>query len=238
VGANAGGELLGLGTAALVGAALVLRLAGTPGWPAALATAGAMTLAGTLLEGVIVGTAQWLVLRRPLPRLRWRDWALATAAGACIAWTLGMVPSTLLAATADTGAAPSGEPNDAVLYTLAAAMGLALGPILGVPQWLALRHHVRRAGWWAAANAAAWAVGMPLIFAGIGVAVGDGPVRAALVGGATLAVAGAAVGAVHGLVLIRLLAADRGVGAQPAGRPAAYGPGRQLPGVYPPQPPR
>jgi hypothetical protein len=183
VGANAAGELLGLGTAAPVGAALVLRLAETPGWPAALATAGVMILAGTLVEGATVGTAQWLVLRRPLPRLRWRDWALATAAGACIAWTLGMVPSTLLAATADAGAAPSGEPSDALVYTLAAAMGLALGPILGVPQWLALRRHARRAGWWVAANAAAWAVGMPVIFAGVGVAVGGGPLRATLVGG-------------------------------------------------------
>jgi hypothetical protein len=46
--------------------------------------------------------------------------------------------------------------NDLVIYALAAGMGLILGTILGVPQWLALRRHVPKAGWWVPANALAW----------------------------------------------------------------------------------
>src|SRR3712207_8569653 len=95
-----------------------------------LATAGVAVLAGTLVEGTVVGTAQWLVLRRPFPAMKWRAWALATAAGAFVAWTLGMLPSILLSAGADTGSSAPTEPSDAVVYGLAALIGLVAGTIL------------------------------------------------------------------------------------------------------------
>jgi hypothetical protein len=84
-------------------------------------------------------------------------------------------------------------------------MGLVLGPVLGVPQWLALRGHVVRAGWWVPANSAAWALGMPVVFAVAG-SVPPGLPRAALIAVilGTLFAAGAVVGAVHGAVLVRL----------------------------------
>jgi uncharacterized protein (DUF1501 family) len=88
-----------------VGVGLVLSLGESSG-VAVLALVAGMVLAGTLIEGVSVGTAQWLVLRRTLPALGWRAWTLATAAG----------------------------PSPAVVYALAALMGLVLGPVLGMPQ--------------------------------------------------------------------------------------------------------
>jgi hypothetical protein len=90
------------------------------------------------------------------------------------------------------------------MYGLAAAMGLALGPLLGWAQWLVLRRHVRGAGPWIWANAAAWAVGMPIVFLGAGNAPPAGLVAVPFVL-AVLAAAGAAVGAVHGAVLVRLV---------------------------------
>jgi hypothetical protein len=99
---------------------------------ATLVLAAIAVLAGTLIEGTVVGTAQWLVLRRRLPEMRWSTWALATGAGALLAWILGMVPSTVLSLRAPGGReAASAEPSGMVIFGLAFLMGLVLGPVLG-----------------------------------------------------------------------------------------------------------
>ncbi len=206
--ANAVGEALGLGLTALVGAVVFSLGAGSSGVVATLGLALLAVLAGTLVEGTVVGTAQWLVLRRPLHGMRWREWVLATGAGAFLAWTLGMVPSTVMSL----GAGPSGaggsqaEPSQILVYGLAFLMGLVLRPVLGFAQWLVLRRYVRGAGLWMPANALAWALGMSVIFVGIDPAIGSGfGLRAMAILILTLALAGAVVGAVHGIVLVRLV---------------------------------
>jgi len=189
--ANAVGEALGLGTTALVGLALFAAYGEATGTLATLAVALAAILAGTAIEGVTVGTAQWLVLRRPLPG---------------IAWTLGMLPSTLLALGQEPGEATATEPSALAVYALAFLMGLVLGPILGCAQWLVLRRHLPRAGLWMPAHALAWAFGMVLVFAVVSAVVdrglGPGTIALAILG---LAATGAVVGGVHGLALVRLL---------------------------------
>lgn len=203
--ANALGEALGLGGTALIWALSMLYAGEWTGLFAIFILAAFSVLAGTLIEGTVVGTAQWLILRNPLPRMRWRTWVLATGAGAFLAWTLGVVPSTLLSPGSGGGVSPA-EPGEATVLGLAFLMGLALGPVLGVAQWLVLRRFVRRAALWVPANALAWACGMVVIFAGIDLALGGGfrpsvvPILAL-----TLACAGALVGAVHGLALVWLL---------------------------------
>ncbi len=204
--ANASGEAVGLGGTA-VGAYLLLgSLDQETGLVAAVGAALAVVLVGTVLEGTIVGTAQWLVLREHLPGLRWRVWAAATAAGAAAAWSLGMIPSTAMS-LAGSGDPPAGtEPSRATILALAFGMGLALGPVLGFAQWLVLRRYVASAGLWMPANALAWALGMAVIFAGTS-AIPESGVDLALavflLG--TLVAAGAIVGATHGIVLVRLL---------------------------------
>lgn len=200
--ANAVGETVGLGGTLLIGGLLLLNAQKTMVVPAAALA----VLAGTFIEGTVVGTAQWLVLRRPLASMRWRVWVLATAIGAFVAWTLGMIPSTFIFTGADTaGAAPS-QMSDLMVYALAAVMGLGLGSILGVPQWLVLRRHLPKAGWWVLANALAWMVGMVVVFVGTNFIPPEGiSISVALMLLLFLFAAGAAVGAVHGLVLIWLL---------------------------------
>lgn len=160
-----------------------------------------------------MGTAQWLVLRRYIQKLGWRAWAVATALGAGIAWTLWMIPSLLMnfgeTSSADAGAT---EPDGFILYGLAAALGLVLGSVLGIPQWLVLRRYVLRAGWWVGANSLAWAIGMGAIFLGMDALLSEGPGTSGdntpmLVPGllAMLAATGTVVGAVHGLALVWLL---------------------------------
>lgn len=201
--ANAVGETVGLGGTLLISGLLLMNAQQTIGVVPAAALA---VLAGTCIEGIVVGTAQWLVLRRPLTRIRWRVWALATAIGAFVAWTLGMIPSTFLFTSADTGGAASAPMSDLMVYALAAVMGLVLGPILGVPQWLVLRRHLPKAGWWVLANALAWMVGMVIVFVGTNFIPPAGiSISVALMLLLFLFAAGAAVGAVHGFVLLWLL---------------------------------
>jgi hypothetical protein len=205
VAANAVGEGLGLGATALVALALFPALGGDNGILPALAVAAVAIAAGTAIEGLIVGTAQWLVLRQPLPGITWPTWAGATAAGAGVAWTLGMLPSTLLSINQDAGQAPASEPGAVMAYALAFGMGLVLGPVLGFAQWLVLRRHVASAGLWMPANALAWAFGMPLIFVGVSAVFdrgGPGGIAFAIL---SLVLTGAVVGGIHGLALVRLV---------------------------------
>jgi hypothetical protein len=203
--ANSLAETVGLGSAFAIGVALFPYLQ-APGVLVALATVGVAVLAGTLIEGTVVGTAQWLVLRHTLPGIRWQDWVVATAIGAFVAWTLGMLPSTLTSAGSDTGGAAPSEPSALMVYGLAALMGLVAGTILGTPQWLVLRPHVRRAALWVPANALAWVPGMVMAFIAadfiLSARVGVSTIMLAI---ATLAAIGALVGAIHGLVLIWLV---------------------------------
>jgi hypothetical protein len=206
VAANALGELVGLGATFAVGYA-VFALAGEAqrGWAALVR---ALILAATgAIEGTVVGLAQWRVLRTAFPAVTRRSWWLATLIGALVAWILGSLPSTLIGmqAEAPSAAASAQEPSTVVVLVLAAAMGALLGPVLAVPQWFVLRRHVGGAGRWISAHSLAWAVGMPVIFAGIDVAQRTGSlVIVVFLMAVTLALAGAVVGTIHGTVLVRL----------------------------------
>ena len=205
VGANALAEMIGLGVAGIVGAKVFAAEPATLGQ--ALASVVPAILTG-ILEGLVVGWAQWSVLRRRLPDLRARSWISATALGAFVAWCLGMLPSTIMSLTPQPAAAQAGpSPFDGPLvYPLAMAMGAVLGVVLGVPQWAVLRRWAPRGWRWIAANSAAWALGMPIIFMVAGGVPPSLPVAAiAVIVLATLALAGAVVGAVHGAVLVRML---------------------------------
>ncbi len=201
--ANTLAETVGLGATLLIGAFLLVNAEQTIG---AIPAAALGVLAGAVIEGSIVGTAQWLVLRRPLKSMKWLTWALATALGACVAWILGMIPSTLLFTGSDTGGAVPAQMSDLMTYALAATMGIVLGTILGVPQWLVLRRHLPKAGWWVLANALAWMLGMVVVFMGTSFIPEEGITgQIALLLLLFVIAAGAFVGAVHGLVLIWLL---------------------------------
>lgn len=202
--ANSIGELVGLGLSAMVGVGIVALLSWWLGTVSPLLIAVIVVAAG-VIEGVIVGVAQWLVLQHLLPHLPLTKWVKATAAGAFIAWALGMVPSTLIDMGSVAGTSEMMTIPPGVEYLLAAGMGAVLGPILGVVQWWVLREYVHQAWWWIAAQSLAWAAGMTTIFLVVGVLPMDGGMAwIALAFALAGLVAGGVVGAIHGLVLIRL----------------------------------
>jgi peptidoglycan/LPS O-acetylase OafA/YrhL len=89
-------------------------------------------------------------------------------------------------------------------------MGAVAGAVLSFAQWLALRKKVARAGWWIPANMLAWLAGMPIIFWGIDAAQKSQPLwQATLLLTGILVLTGAVVGALHGVVLVRLVGQNR-----------------------------
>lgn len=203
--ANALGELVGLGTVAAVGL-LLFQHAGEPAnLEQALLFAAAFVLLGAF-EGTVIGLAQRQVLRTLLPSVR--GWVLATLVGAMVAWAVGMVPTTV-AALMQQGTTPTATPSEPPLIMvllLASCLGAVAGPMLAAFQWLSLRNVVPTKAWlWLPANAAAWALGMPVIFLGAEAneLTSSTTAIAALVALAIF-IAGAVVGAVHGRVLLGL----------------------------------
>lgn len=204
VAANALGELIGLGTVAAAGFFL-FRHAGEPqNSSQALAFSGAFVLLGAF-EGLVIGLAQWRVLRTVVPAMR--GWVLATVGGAVMAWALGMVPSTLASLTPQGEDAATFQPPLALILLLASGLGAVAGPLLAAIQWFSLRRVLAGKAWvWLPANGAAWALGMPIIF--LGAQANEFTSSAvAMVAVAALAifVAGAVVGGVHGRVLLGLV---------------------------------
>jgi hypothetical protein len=210
--ANALAEGLGLGATLLLVQIFISPLESWRPGPAAIVFSALLAvMLGIVLEGVLVGRLQGRVLAARTPRIGTGEWTVATALGAGLAWILGMLPSTLIGlfgaepAVGSTPALPSSMPLW-MLLAIAAAAGGVLGPVLAVAQCGVLRRVVRHPWRWVAANAAAWAVGMAVIFAGMDrVPWGDGLLGVAAGIFLTCALAGAAVGAIHGWVLQRML---------------------------------
>lgn len=210
--ANALAESIGLGATLLLGQGANSTIGDAPGAFTIVSAAVVAVLLGIVLEGVVVGCAQGMALRSRLPSFSVRDWTIATAVGAGIAWLLGMVPSTVIAlhelgapVEPAAGAAPP-ELAPWLQYSLAAAMGLALGPVLAIAQVQVLKRHIPRPYGWLWANAIAWAAGMPIIFAGMEwVPWKGGRVSIALAILLVCGASGAAVGAIHGRYLQRVL---------------------------------
>ena len=204
VGANALGELIGLGATFATGIGLFSGLAESPGLLPTLLTAALMTASG-VIEGGVVGWLQWLVLRGPFAMVTRRVWVRATILGAVVAWALGAVTMVIGSLSASSSEQPMQEPDPTFMVVMEVSMGLAAGLILAFPQWRVLRGMVPKAWVWLPANSLAWGLGMPLIFAGIDQAMAAGsPWVGVALFALHLLLTGALAGAVHGLALVWL----------------------------------
>ena len=199
VAAGAAAEAVGM-----TAAALAARL-GTHVPPAA---GLALVVAGGLVEGTALGTAQGVLLRRVLPRLRTGRYVAATVLVAGLGWAAASAPSVL--SGDDGGAAP---PLLLVLLG-AAGLGLTMGAVLGAAQSWALRGAAPHPWRWTLANVAAWPGAMAVIFAGA-MLPGAGWRLDAVLGLAL--VTGATAGGLLGVVTGRFLPGVTGIAKAPVG---------------------
>lgn len=210
--ANALSEMIGLGlTFAITG--LFFSSLGEQNSAGSILLSFAIAVLSGAVEATVVGLAQWWAMQPWFPAIERFAWWRGTLIGALLAYVLGYLPSTLMSmreATAST--APVAEPAQWIVLLLAAGMGAAGGAVLSFAQWLAMRGRVRGAGIWMPANMLAWLFGMPVIFWGIDLAFKMSALwQSSLLLAGTLFAAGAVVGAIHGLFLIRLAEQNRSI---------------------------
>jgi hypothetical protein len=184
------GELVGFLPPAVTGA--VLAGAGAPD---ALLVAG-LTAAGCL-EGLAIGAAQAVVLRRHAAPVDRRAWIAVTSAAAGFAWLVGMGGGALLGAAV--------LPPAVLLVILVPAWTAALLG-MGAGQWLVLRRTIPRSGRWVPVTAGAWLAGVALPVAALSAVPGGWPPAMHVIVGVFAAVAmGVTVGALTAPTLERLL---------------------------------
>ena len=135
------GETIGFMIPAAVGG--VLALAAAPGF-----VVYPLMIAAGACEGALLGVGQSIGFGSSV--VRRSSWVAATAAGAAVAWSIGMLPSTI------SGFNP-GSPSALPWILVGAVLLLVSIPAL---QWLVLRRVIRRAFWWIPTNACAWAAGI------------------------------------------------------------------------------
>jgi magnesium-transporting ATPase (P-type) len=210
--ANALSELIGLGlTFAITG--LFFASLGEQNSVGSMLLSFVVAVLSGAVEATIVGLAQWWAMRPWFPSIERFAWWRGTLIGALIAYVLGYLPSTLMSmseATAST--APVAEPAQWIVLLLAAGMGAVGGAVLSFAQWLVMRGKVQGAGLWIPANMLAWLFGMPVIFWGIDLAFKMSSFwKSVVVMAGALFAAGAVVGAIHGLFLMRLAEQNRSV---------------------------
>lgn len=169
-------------------------------------TAGTVTVLHVtgLLTGIVLGIAQWLVLRRYIRHVG--KWIAVTAIAMMIAWLIGIKVSTLIAFIVTLDVTLTAGTQMTVLLTGIFLLGAWIGTVLGLTQWLVLKHHIRLAVWWVFANALAWALGLVVAFM-IASKFHFYPLtlETALAGCATGLATGAVVGAITGVALVWIL---------------------------------
>ncbi|WP_341997910.1 hypothetical protein MRBLWH7_004116 [Microbacterium sp. LWH7-1.2] len=139
------GEVVGFAFPAVVGVSM----------NSSSAAGVAIVIAG-FIEGVILGGAQYLAMRRDLPHLRPKVWVSLTGGAAAVAYVCGLLPSAL---------EPwwTRWPVPLQSAALAVLVVIILGSVGGA-QWTELRHHLSGAAWWIVGTAVAWLAGLGLFF--------------------------------------------------------------------------
>jgi len=113
-------------------------------------------IVATVTAGVtstFFGVRQSLVLRRHVPRTG--GWVAATFLG----WSVGIFVASVLAGTFI---------PEVQGFRLFVFMAFVAGAVVGWPQWMVIRSHFRRAGWWIPISAVGWAIQFPGALTGLG----------------------------------------------------------------------
>ncbi len=140
-----------------VGNAVGMAIGPIAGYPLVEVGAGAVSW---MVLGLLVGTAQWLLLRRRFPGT-W-EWIAATVAGfgvvGSIKWAQGLLTEQVMDGTITWLEEVGWEGGGFVAGILFALITEGLtGLLIGLAQWVALQNRVGRPGRWILVSTAAWA---------------------------------------------------------------------------------
>jgi hypothetical protein len=116
-----------------------------------------------VFQGLIVGVAQWLVLRRYMRNSIW--WVLATIIGCFFGWLLVLFVSAIAFLT--TAVAQKGLDSITVflgVIWLATAVGMLIGLPQGLVLLTSLKVKFHKAVWWMNVNALVWILRFFLVF--------------------------------------------------------------------------
>jgi hypothetical protein len=168
----------------------------------------AIVAAGTTVSALVVGIAQWRVLRRVFWLMKRGDWLAATAVAMGLVWLLGAAPFAVRMIVEETELGESVTLPDlggVPVAWLGAAVGIIAGTIIGSAQRVVLKRHIGGARWWVPAHIIGWSLGLMVASQARDVLTAGKPLMetAPLVAG-QLAMAAAIVGAVNGFVLVWL----------------------------------
>lgn len=121
-----------------------------------------------LFQGLILGVAQWFVLRRYMRNSIW--WLLATILGCLFGWLL---VSFVIALALFTMAIAQKELDSITILFGVIWLATTVGILVGLPQALILLTSLRvkfyKAVWWMNVNALAWIIRLFLVFAASGI---------------------------------------------------------------------
>ena len=116
----------------------------------------AVILAAGSIEGALLGSGQAVALTRlQLPRDVLRRWPVVTSVAAALAWSIGLLPSSI----------PHIPWSSLATWLIAVVPGAALLLSIPVAQYLLLRSAIPTAGRWIWVNFLAWLVGICWTFA-------------------------------------------------------------------------
>ncbi|MDY6899142.1 MAG: hypothetical protein SWZ49_13850 [Cyanobacteriota bacterium] len=157
-----------------------------------------LLLIGTL-EGLLLGFAQYLVLRRYIRQASY--WILFTLTGVLISWFMGLTVSAVIGLFY----AANLHQKITTLIEEVALLGAAVGTVIGYAQWLILKTVSKQAIWWVFANALAWSLGIVVAFIGAGIETPFFNIHASLIAIATGGVMGIVISSITGIFLVWLL---------------------------------
>lgn len=199
------GELIGIAAASMM-ALTVHQFLGEPETTQDKLLGLFIMLFAGLVEGFILGTLQWKVLKVKFKEIPYNKWVGFTILVAMIGWFIGTVSSLFLIQVEEIPDEFLIEPTIYQTLLYATGLGALLGAMFGYFQWLVFRQYALHTFKWIWANALGWAIAMAIIFYFATLPISSTPTSTILLyGGIGGVLAGLSVGAITGLFLNRII---------------------------------
>ena len=199
------GELIGITAAAMI-AVTVNQFLGKPETAGDKLLGLIIMLFAGLIEGFILGTLQWKVLKIKFNKIPYSKWVGFTILVAMIGWLIGTIASLFLIEIEQIPDEALVEPTITQTILYATGLGLLLGAMFGYFQWLVFRQYALKTFKWIWANALGWAMAMAVIFYFAALPQPSTPTSTVLLyGGIGGVLAGLAVGGITGIFLNQIV---------------------------------